>query len=111
MNISLGLVALVLLLNLVGVNLPSLGKALYSFEVGEPVCVFSYQGDNSLVPMDLCCSELPLQLVKGEKSKEFLLVEGGSSLLTKKYYTSESTGIYFINNKAYLECKINGFDV
>ena len=108
-NVSLVLVAFVLFLNLLNVNVPTLGKALYQFDTNEEICISAFDGSNNLVPVNSCCLELQLQLIKGERSNQEIIIDGETFEVDKKYYTGSSTIDYYINQKAYRYCNNNGF--
>ena len=56
-NISLGLIALLLLITFIGIELPSLGKSTAELKE-QSVCVLrNWQGDYIIRNVDDCCSE------------------------------------------------------
>ncbi|MBU1623229.1 MAG: hypothetical protein KJ597_06665 [Nanoarchaeota archaeon] len=104
-NVALGLTALILILSLLGVSMPSVGSALYALDSEEAVCVTSYKDNYKEMAVNLCCIELQTQLNKGEPYNQEL----AGFKVSKHYYTSKNTINYFVNNKAYRYCKNNGF--
>ncbi|MFH0701742.1 MAG: hypothetical protein V2A62_04865 [Candidatus Woesearchaeota archaeon] len=62
-NVSLGVIALLLLLSFFGITLPSLGQVQYVLDREEPLCVVNWQGQlNSWPEIDSCCLEARKQL-------------------------------------------------
>ena len=101
-NISLGLVAVLLLLNLFGVTFPSLGNARFYLDQSEPLCVVNWKENyNSWSDVDNCCLEVKKQLSCIEESKELesgrvnWVCQTGSGQVLK----------YWLNNKAYYYCQ------
>ena len=109
LNLTLGITAFLLLLNLLGATLPSVGQALYALDSAEAVCVTNYKNNYNLMHPDLCCSELQQQLVKGADEQRTLKIGDEEVTVDKHYYTSLGTIGYFVNNKAYRYCRNNGF--
>jgi len=108
MNIALVLTAIVLILHLFEVELPTLGKAQYWLDESEPVCVTSFGDQKSLLDMGSCCYGLQMQL--NCKSWRTSVVVGGEKLMVdKRCYVGEEAVEYFMNMKAYNLCKKEGY--
>lgn len=110
-NVSLGIIAVILLLAFFGLKFPTMGNALYYLDSSQASCLTGYQGKYSLMDTDTCCLELQQQLVKGESVAQTITVNSEPISVTKNYYTSKNTINYLINQKAYRYCKNNGFMV
>ena len=110
-NMALALIAIVLLLAFIGAKLPTAGKALYYLDPSTAYCVTEYQKSYALMDVDSCCSEMQQQLIRGEPTTQEIVIDNEPILVTKKYYTSQNTISYIVNQKAYLYCKNNGFMV
>lgn len=98
-NISLGLIIVILSLNLAGVELPTLGKAQYWLDQEEPVCVVNWKDEFTLWPdLDRCCFEARKQLDcrKEKLSREGLELDWVCETGPQKVWT---------NNKAYRYCQ------
>ncbi len=55
-NVCLGLLSVLLLLMLLGVELPTLGQAQYALDKEEPLCMIEWQGERTqFVDIDRCC--------------------------------------------------------
>lgn len=109
LNLTLGITAILLLLNLLGTTLPSVGSALYLIDSSEAVCVTNYKDNYNLLETNLCCPELQRQLVRGAEEPRTIKINDEEVKVDRHYYTAPSTIGYFVNNKAYLYCKNNGF--
>lgn len=105
LNITLFLVAVILLLHFLEVELPSLGKAQYWLDKSEPVCVASFKEQRSwLADIEQCCLGLEQQLFCENYKGEMLGEE-----VNKRCYTGESSVSYFVNSKAYNYCYQSGY--
>ena len=99
-NFSLGLVILLLILPLLGIELPTLGKAQEVFNRDSPLCVVQWQDKHtSWDNIDRCCLEARKQL---SCSRGGELFEEGST--DWDCTTGESTIHYRLNDKAYYYC-------
>lgn len=95
-NVSLGLISLLLILNLTGVELPSLGQAQYALDKEDPVCIVNWQDNfNQWNDLDRCCLEAKKQLDCHRESLDDLdwVCQSGNELK------------YWMNNKAFNYCK------
>ena len=110
-NLSLGIIALILILVLLGLKMPSIGDALYYLDPSQAYCLAGYQEKYSLIDIDFCCLEIQQQLIKGEPVNKIINVDDQQISVTKNYYVSKDTINYLINQKAYRYCKNNGFIV
>lgn len=109
-NVVLGLTALFLLLNLLGVKMITTGQASYWLDQANPVCIASFEEHKSLISMDLCCQELQNQLrCEAWKWSEPVLVGGETFKMDRRCYTGKGAVEYFVNMKAYSYCKKEGF--
>ncbi len=100
-NVSLSFIALLLLLNLFEVKVPSFGKALYLLDQDEPSCAVQWQGEFTLwADIDQCCFEARRQLACVSEKKA---LEGGETDWICK--TGENTVQYHLNDKAYFYCR------
>jgi hypothetical protein len=106
MNVALFLTAMVLILNLAGAEMPTLGKAQFWMDKSEPVCITGFEEKLSLMNIDSCCYGLQMQL-KCVNWKEPVLVGGKEWKVNKKCYTGEGSVYYFVNNKAYNYCQFS----
>lgn len=110
-NLSFGIIVVILLLVFFGFEMPTMGNALYYLDSSQAYCLTGYQGKYSLMDTDACCLELQQQLVKGEPAAQTITLNNEPISVTKNYYTSPNTINYLINQKAYRYCKNNGFAV
>ncbi|MBU0457451.1 MAG: hypothetical protein ABH824_01200 [Nanoarchaeota archaeon] len=102
-NISLGLMILLLLLNLSGIELPTLGKAQYVLDKEDPLCVVNWKNEyNQWNDLDGCCLEARKQL--GCHKDELSVNDGGLELSWVCETNSNAVG-YWLNNKAYNYCR------
>ncbi len=95
-NVSLGLIAVILLLNLVGAELPTLGQAQYALDQEEPLCAVSWEEElTEWNDLDRCCLEAKKQ------------IECSRSNLQEYDWSCQSGGDlkYLLNNKAYNYCR------
>ena len=96
LNISLSLIALLLLLNLFNVQLPSVGRALYALDREEPRCRIHWQEAETLWnDLDRCCLEARAQLRCRKETT------GDKNWVCE---TANSVVSYHLNNKAYRYC-------
>ena len=100
-NISLIFIALLLILNLFGFELPSIGQAISFFDDSEPLCIVNWQDDfNELEDLDRCCLEVKKQAECSNENKagvNWVCQSGAGSIK------------YWLNNKAYSYCKQRSF--
>lgn len=97
LNVSLGLLAVLLLLNLFEVQLPTLGRAFNLLDKEEPWCVVQWKEDYSELDLQSCCSE----------ARKQLSCEPQKGVFVKEVDWLCSTGPhlkYRLNNKAYYQC-------
>ena len=95
-NVSLGLLSLLLLLMLGGVKLPTLGQAQYYLDKEEPLCMISWKEEfNPLDDLDRCCLESRKQVTCHEEINGHAdwVCESGASVK------------YWLNHKAYNYCR------
>lgn len=100
LNITLVIFAILLFLNLIGVKIPSIGRAAYAFDKTEPLCVIQWK--NEFTPwynLDRCCLEARRQLGCTAANKVF--PEGITQWLCK---TGPDAAQVWLNNKAYYYC-------
>jgi len=95
-NVSLGLLSVLLLMLLLGVKLPTLGQAQYALDKEEPVCMI--QWEEELTPfedIDRCCLQARQQSACKAESKENV-----------DWVCGAEQGLQIrLNNKAYNYCK------
>tara|TARA_Y100000310_G_scaffold320949_1_gene377945 strand:- start:209 stop:547 length:339 start_codon:yes stop_codon:yes gene_type:complete len=101
MNVSLGLIAVILILNLMQIELPALGKSAEQLR-GESLCVMqNFEGEFIVREMSSCCLE---------KNKLTLGCEEGTwyyqdEILNK--HCSTGNGIsYYLNQAGYNYCGV-----
>jgi len=100
-NFSLGLVIVLLLLNLLGINLPSLGQVQYVLDREPPLCLAYWQGHyESWTDLDSCCLEAYKQLNCFFHQQN--LEQGRVDWVCR---TGESSVSYGLNAKAYRYCQ------
>ena len=101
-NVSLTILALLLILNLAGIKLPSLGQAFVSLDKTPPLCVVQWQNEfTSWDNYDRCCFEARRQL---ECVRELRQLEFGEVQWHCKTGTGNIPTIWF-NSKAYAYCQ------
>ena len=100
-NISLGLVAFFLLLNLFEVKLPTVGKTMYWLDDNEPLFVVHNWEDELVQCTDLakCCFEAKQHASCYKKKSSF-----GDEMLDWSCQTGSRIE-YLLNNKAYSYCQ------
>jgi hypothetical protein len=102
LNISLSLIAVILILTFFDIELPSVGKTQYFLNKEQPSCIVNWQSEfTSWNDFNRCCLEARKQL---ECIKEERVIEG------KEVHWRCQTGsgkvlAYWLNNKAYLYCQ------
>lgn len=95
-NVSLGLLSVLLLLVLLGLKLPTLGQAQYALDKEEPLCVIQWGKEStSYQNIDRCCLQARQQFECRAESKDNVDWMCG---------TGEGLQIW-LNNKAYNYCK------
>jgi|SRR3989344_5058276 len=97
-NVSLGLLTVLLALTLAGLQLPTLGQAQYYFDKEEPLCGVDWKGEiTPMQDLDRCCLQAREQLeCHRETDNDFdWLCQGGTGSAVVKYR---------LNNKAYNYC-------
>jgi hypothetical protein len=101
LNVSLGTIALLLLLNLLGITLPSLGQVQYVLDREEPLCLVGWKGEwQAWQEIDGCCMEAQKQLECRFGSQKTEL-----GRFDWKCSTGEGSVSYGLNNKAYRYCQ------
>jgi len=101
-NFSLGVLALLLILTLFDVTLPSLGQAQYVLDRESPLCLVEWKGQhNVLDDINTCCLEARKQLTCVYESVELELGRVDWNCKTG----SGSVLSYELNNKAYRYCQ------
>lgn len=109
LNVVLGLMATMLVLNLLGVKLPSVGQANYWLDHNEPVCVARFEGHSSLLDKDRCCLELRKQLkCEPWEWSEPVVVKGEEFRADRRCFTGKSAVDYLVNMKEYQYCRNEG---
>jgi hypothetical protein len=99
-NIALALMAIVLLLHLFGVKIPSVGHAIYVLDTNDPVCVVESSELNTVPDLNRCCLEASKQV---ECFRESTSIEQGDV----HWICHSGSGNHFkyrLNNKAYQFC-------
>ncbi len=95
-NISLGLLSLLLLLTFLGVELPTLGQAQYALDKEDPLCMVNWKDEfNPWNDLDRCCLEARKQLDCHREQRDNLDWVCQTGLSVK----------YWLNNKAHNYCK------
>ena len=99
-NISLGMIAVMLLLTFLGVKIPSLGQALSTFDLKEPLCIVQV-GERQAQFDDLprCCLEAQAQLDCVREQQQFPEGETDFSCRSSKQLQ------YQLNSKAFSYCQ------
>jgi hypothetical protein len=93
LNVSLGLVAVLLLLNLFDVQLPNLGQTQYLLDSDEPLCLVGWQAEfNEWNDLNACCLEARKQLGCSSDSDGWMCQTGSDGIK------------YWLNSKAYNYC-------
>lgn len=94
-NVSLGLLSVLLLLLLLGLRLPTLGQAQYALDKEEPVCMIEWQGERTMFDdIDRCCLQARQQFACRAESKDNL-----------DWVCGTDNGLQiWLNNKAYSYC-------
>ncbi|MBI2573069.1 hypothetical protein HYV86_04380 [Candidatus Woesearchaeota archaeon] len=94
LNVSLGLIGLILLLYLLGTPFALIGRAQYTLASGEPSCLVEWEGESTaLGDLDRCCLAAATQLSCEKDAGEY-------------HCTSADYGVaYTLNSKAYYYCK------
>ncbi|MBT4538807.1 hypothetical protein HOI26_05795 [Candidatus Woesearchaeota archaeon] len=105
-NISLGLVAVLLLVTFLDVELPSLGKAFYLSDSSDPICIVDWQGElNEFSDLDRCCLEARKQLYCDVVVRSI----NGSNIdrvcHSGKTLVDDNSLRYWLNNKAHGYCQ------
>ena len=100
MNVSLGLIAVLLLLTLMGITLPNLGQALSTFDPEEPLCLVQVEEKHSRWDdLPRCCLEAQAQLECVREQQQF--PEGETDFSCR----SSPQLQYKLNNKALSYCQ------
>ena len=109
LNIGLGLIAILLFVHLLGVQLPTVGKASYWIDQQNPICIASFGEEKSkILDQDQCCFQVQKQL--NCENKDMSMKVGSEQISTnKRCYTGKGTIDYFLNNKMYNYCKKEGY--
>lgn len=101
LNISLGIVAVFLVLSLFEFKLPSLGMAHATFDKQDPICIVDWKNEFTVWDdLDSCCFYVRQQLkcvsdnrILDEKEVDWVCGTG------------KGTVRYWLNNKAYYSCQ------
>jgi len=95
-NVSLGLLSVLLLAMLLGMELPTLGQAQYALDKEEPVCMIEWSGNSTAFDdIDRCCLQAREQLECQAESKDAL-----------DWVCGTGAGLrIWLNDKAYNYCK------
>src|SRR3989344_3581319 len=95
-NISLGLLSILLIMMLLGVELPTLGKAQYALDQEEPLCIIKWEEEATpFQDIDRCCLQARQQFECQAQSKDDL-----------DWMCGREEGLQiWLNNKAYNYCK------
>lgn len=106
MNISLALIAILLLLHLFGLRFPSLGQAFVSLDKTSPLCVVQWQQEfTPWNDYDRCCLEARRQL---ECSREEQQLAAGAV----QWHCATGAGnvpTIWLNSKVYAYCREQPF--
>lgn len=93
LNVGLSLIAVLLFLNFIDIQLPSVGKVLYELDQEQPSCVVEWEGQSTeWDDLDRCCLEAQAQL-SCRRAGEQWVCKTGDKLQ------------YKLNNKAYRYCQ------
>lgn len=104
-NVSLGIIAVLLLLTLLGVTFPTFGKAQYLLDREQPLCVVNWKDNfNAWNDVDSCCLEARKQLECIPEQKQ---LESGR--VDWNCRTGPGAVGYWLNNKAYWYCQQQKF--
>lgn len=103
-NLSLGLLALLLIAPLAGITLPNLGKVFYLLDGNEPLMVIEWQGQfSSCKDINRCCLEALQQA-------ECVLEVKNTSLGDADWRCSSGNSVeYRMNTKAYAYCSLQPY--
>ena len=104
-NISLALIALILIITFFNITAPIVGKAKLILNPEDPLCIIKWQGENHLFEnIDNCCLEASQQL-------ECLRMMEKSNLgrTDRLCWTGATTVNYALNNKAYTYCQLQNY--
>lgn len=103
-NLSLGFISLLLLLDFLGVELPTIGQAQYFLDREEPLCIVQWnEKSTSWNDLDRCCLAARQQL---ECRYQEDTTDEGDRLDWMCQTGSGGSGIaYGLNNKAYYYCQ------
>lgn len=95
-NVGLSLIALLLVLNFFGIQLPSLGKVLYELDREQPRCLVEWKGQAAeWNDLDRCCLEAQAQLSCQQAAEQWICKTGDNV---------QNNVQYKLNNKAYRYC-------
>ena len=98
LNVALGLISVLLLLNLFGAEWPSLGKARTLLSWEEPFCAGGWKEEINPVDLDSCCLAARKQLECVSLSLE---IDGKK--ITKECHTGKFRVL--LNEPAYQRCR------
>ncbi len=99
-NISLAIVAVLLVLNLNQISVPTVGQVSYALDPTEPVCILDWQGETAEIKdLQRCCLE-------ARKQAECIIEPNTLSYGKTNWLcqTSPQDIRYWLNNKAYGFC-------
>lgn len=99
-NVSLGLISVLLILTLFGLKLPTLGYALYALDKDEPLIIVNWQENyETCQDINRCCLEIISQTDCSPQREDFPDGE-------VNWVCHSNSGLrYFMNSKAYLYCQ------
>ena len=105
MNVALAVLAVLLTLNLVGVELPSVGKAEYLLDKNDPICFVDWQGEiNPVEDLNRCCLEARQQVDCFLHEKKI-----GNSVAGWVCQSGENSIKFIMNNKQYNYCRLQRY--
>ena len=102
LNISLSILAFLLIFNLLGFALPSAGKVALLLDKETPLCIVSWKEEYTpWDDLDRCCLEARQQLSCSRETKEL----PSFGRVDRVCSTGTGTVRYWLNNKAYRYCQ------
>lgn len=100
MNVSLGLIAVILLLTFWGITIPNIGQVLSTVDPEEPLCIVQVEEEHSRWDdLPRCCLEAQAQLECVREQQQF--PEGETDFSCR----SSSQVQYQLNTKAFRYCQ------
>lgn len=105
-NVSLVLISFLLLMNLFGVTLPSLGQPVYDIlDQEDPICFVAWKENVNQLNLNLCCHEVRKQLT----CKRFRNTFDGTVTDNVCQTGTGQVLKYYLNNAAYRKCTSNNY--